>query len=120
MTADQIYDALALPFWKQVMARFGTSIEGGQSAFFEQMKKMLMDDRAGPSKQKSPVRFDMTENAVKQAFFRFLSVTKLYSEEISHTLHASDIEDELRHLIAVVGRRHELHRLDTNYTNYHE
>jgi len=46
----------------------------------------------------------MTENAVRQAFYRFRHrYQTLLREEISHTVAiASDIEDELRHLIAVL------------------
>jgi len=48
--------------------------------------------------------FDMTENAVKQAYYRFRQrYQTLSQEEISHTVAMpSDIEDELRHLIAVL------------------
>jgi len=48
--------------------------------------------------------FDMTENAVKQAFYRFRQrYQTLLREEIAHTVAMpTDIEDELRHLIAVV------------------
>ena len=45
----------------------------------------------------------MTENAVKQAFTDFVSVTVLLREEISIRLRCERREDELRHLIAVVG-----------------
>jgi alkylhydroperoxidase/carboxymuconolactone decarboxylase family protein YurZ len=46
----------------------------------------------------------MTENAVMQAFYRFRQrYQALLSEEIYHTVAMpGDIEDELRHLIAVV------------------
>jgi RNA polymerase sigma-70 factor (ECF subfamily) len=46
----------------------------------------------------------MTENAVKQAFYRFRQrYQTLLREEIAHTVALpDDIEDELRHLIAVV------------------
>ena len=46
----------------------------------------------------------MTENAVKQAFYRFRQrYQTLLREEIAHTVATpSDIEDELRYLITVV------------------
>jgi hypothetical protein len=54
-----------------------------------------------PSQAQIASEFDMTENAVKQAFYHFVSVTKRYCGR-SHTVAMpSDIEDELRHLIAV-------------------
>src|SRR5205823_12015429 len=46
----------------------------------------------------------MTENAVRQAFYRFRQrYQSLLREEIAHTVATpGDIEDELRHLIAVL------------------
>jgi hypothetical protein len=46
----------------------------------------------------------MTENAVRQAFYRFRQhYQSLLREEIAQTVATpGDIEDELRHLIAVV------------------
>ena len=46
----------------------------------------------------------MTENAVKQAFYRLRQrYQSLLREEISHTVAMPcDIEDELRHFIAVL------------------
>jgi hypothetical protein len=46
----------------------------------------------------------MIENPVKQAFYRFRQrYQTLLREEIAHTVAiAGDVEDELRHLIAVV------------------
>jgi uncharacterized protein YajQ (UPF0234 family) len=48
--------------------------------------------------------FDMTENAVKQAFRRLRQrYQQLLREEIAHTVMVpGDIEDELRRLIAVL------------------
>ena len=49
-------------------------------------------------------RLGMTENAVRQAFYRFRQrYQSLLREEIAHTVATpGDIEDELRHLIAVI------------------
>jgi hypothetical protein len=46
----------------------------------------------------------MTDNALRQAFHRFRHRYQLLlREEISHTVAiASDVEDELRHLITVL------------------
>ena len=46
----------------------------------------------------------MTENALRQAFHRFRHhYQALLREEIAHTVAiASDIEDEMRHLISVL------------------
>jgi hypothetical protein len=46
----------------------------------------------------------MTENAARQAFYRFRQrYQSLLRKEIAHTVATpADIEDELRHLIAVL------------------
>jgi len=76
----------------------------GNVRFFDQMKKMLMDEADRPSQAQIASEFDMTENAVKQAFYRFRQrYQTLLREEIAHTVGTpADIEDELRHLISVV------------------
>jgi RNA polymerase sigma factor (sigma-70 family) len=106
LTADQIYERRwAFTVLEQVMARLRDEYRSaGNVRFFDQMKKMLMDEAGRPSQAQVASEFDMTENAVKQAFYRFRQrYQTLLREEISHTVAMpSDIEDELRHLIAVV------------------
>jgi RNA polymerase sigma factor (sigma-70 family) len=106
LTPDQIYERRwALTVLEQVLARLrGEYRSAGNVRFFEQMKKMLMDEPDRPSQAEIAAEFEMTENAVKQAFYRFRQrYQALLREEISHTVAMpSDIEDELRHLIAVV------------------
>ena len=50
------------------------------------------------------MQLGMTDNALRQAFHRFRHRYQfLLREEISHTVAiASDVEDELRHLISVL------------------
>jgi len=76
----------------------------GNERFFDQMKKMLMGESDRPSQAQVASEFGMTENAVKQAFYRFRQrYQTLLREEIAHTVAMpGDVEDELRHLIAVV------------------
>jgi RNA polymerase sigma factor (sigma-70 family) len=106
LTADQIYERRwALTVLEQVLARLRDEYRSaGNLRFFEQMKKMLLDEPGRPSQAQIANEFDMTENAVKQAFYRFRQrYQALLREEIAHTVAMpSDIEDELRHLIAVV------------------
>ena len=106
LTADQIYERRwALTVLEQVMSQLRDEYRSsGNLRFFEQMKKMLMDEPDRPSQAQIASEFDMTENAVKQAFYRFRQrYQTLLREEIAHTVAMpSDIEDELRHLIAVV------------------
>ena len=106
LTADQIYERRwAFTVLEQVMARLRDEYRSaGNLRFFEQMKKMLMDKPNRPSQAQVASEFDMTENAVKQAFYRFRQrYQTLLREEIAHTVAMpGDIEDELRYLIAVV------------------
>ena len=76
----------------------------GNLRFFDRMKKMLMDEPDRPSQAEVATEFGMTENAVKQAFYRFRQrYQMLLREEIAHTVAMpGDVEDELRHLISVV------------------
>ena len=106
LTADQIYERRwALTVLEQVLARLRDEYRSaGNLRFFNQMKEMLMDEPGRPSQAGIASEFEMTENAVKQAFYRFRQRYQiLLREEISHTVAMpSDIEDELQHLIAVV------------------
>jgi RNA polymerase sigma factor (sigma-70 family) len=106
LTADQIYERRwAFTVLEQVMTRLRDEYRSaGNVRFFDQMKKMLMDEPGRPSQAQMASEFDMTENAVKQAFYRFRQrYQALLREEISHTVAMpTDIEDELRYLIAVV------------------
>ena len=105
-TADHIYERRwALTVLEQVMARLRDEHRSaGNVLFFDQMKKMLMDEPGRPSKAEIASEFKMTENAVKQAFYQFRQrYQALLREEISDTVAMpGDIEDELRHLAAVV------------------
>ena len=105
-TADQIYEShWAFTVLEQVMARLQDEYRtAGNLRFFDQMKKMLMDEPDRPSQAQLASEFGMTENAVKQAFYRFRQrYQTLLREEIAHTVAMpGDIEDELRHLITVV------------------
>jgi RNA polymerase sigma-70 factor (ECF subfamily) len=106
LTADQVYERRwAFTVLEQVMARLRDEYRSaGNFRFFQQMKKMLMDEPGRLSQAQVASEFDMTENAVKQAFYRFRQrYQALFREEIAHTVAIpSDIEDELRYLITVV------------------
>jgi len=106
LTADQIYDRRwAFTVLEQVIARLQDEYRSaGNVQFFDQMKKMLVDEADRPSQAQVASEFGMTENAVKQAFYRFRQrYHTLLLEEIAHTVAMpSDIEDELRHLVAVL------------------
>src|SRR5881394_3078734 len=89
LTADQIHERRwAFTVSEQVMARLREEYRSaGNVRFFQQMKKMLMDEPDRPSQAEIASEFDMTENAVKQAFYRFRQrYQTLLREEISHTV----------------------------------
>ena len=106
MTADRIYERRwALTVLEQVLARLEQEYRtAGNGELFARFKELLADEPEGVSQAKIASELAMTENAVKQAFYRFRQrYQALLREEISHTVAMpSDIEDELRHLIAVV------------------
>ena len=106
LTADQIYERRwALTVLEQVMSRLRDEYRSaGNLRFFDRMKKMLMDEPDRPSQAEIATEFEMTENAVKQAFYRFRQrYQTLLREEIAHTVAApDDVEDELRHFMAVL------------------
>lgn len=106
LTADQIFERRwAFTVLDHVMTRLCEEYrDAGNVRFFDQMKKMLMDDPDRPSQAQVGNELGMTENAVKQAFYRFRQrYQTLLRDEIANTVAApGDVEDELRYLIAVV------------------
>jgi RNA polymerase sigma factor (sigma-70 family) len=105
-SADQLYERhWALTVLDQVLARLGDEYRaGGKMSLFDQLQKSLTNEPDRPSQADTAREFGMTENAVKQACHRLrLRYRQLLREEIAHTVMVpGDIEDELRHLIAVL------------------
>jgi RNA polymerase sigma factor (sigma-70 family) len=107
-TADQIYErGWALALLEQVLTRLGDEYRAAGPAaagLFDQLQKLLTDESDRPSQAEIADELAMTENAVKQAFHRLRQrYRELLREEIAHTVMLpGDIEDELRHLIAVL------------------
>lgn len=106
LSADQIYERRwALTVLEEVLARLSDEYRAvGKAALFDRLKKLLTDEPDRPSQAEIADEFGMTENAVKQAFHRLRQrYRELLHEEIAHTVIApGDIEDELRHLVAVL------------------
>ena len=106
LSADRLYERRwALTLMEQVLRRLKDEYRtAGNAALFDWLKQLLPDEPEAPSRAEIAARLGMTENAVTQAFHRFRHRYQvLLREEISHTVAiASDIEDELRHLIAVL------------------
>jgi RNA polymerase sigma factor (sigma-70 family) len=106
LAADQIYERhWALSVLDQVLARLGDEYRAaGHIQLFDRLQKSLTDEPDHPSPAETAREFGMTENAVRQASYRLRQrYRQLLHEEIAHTVMVpGDIEDELRHLIAVL------------------
>jgi RNA polymerase sigma-70 factor (ECF subfamily) len=106
LSADRIYERRwALTLMEQVLHRLKAEYDaGGNAALFDLLKQLLPDEPGAPSRAQIAAQLSMTDNALRQAFHRFRHRYQLLlREEISHTVAvASDVEDELRHLIAVL------------------
>ncbi|MBA3960951.1 MAG: sigma-70 family RNA polymerase sigma factor [Chthoniobacterales bacterium] len=78
----------------------------GNAGIFEALKQLLPDEPGARSQADIARQLGMKANAVRQAFYRFRQrYQSLLREEIAHTVTSpSEVEDELRHLISVVGR----------------
>jgi len=106
LTAEKIYERRwALTVLEQVLGRLGQEYHAaGNGRLFDCFRELLAGEPDGISQAKIAVELAMNENAVKQAYHRFRHrYRELLREEIAHTVAApGDIEDELRHLIAVL------------------
>ncbi len=106
VTAEMIYERRwALTVLEQVLDRLKNEYRtAGNAALFDSLKQLLPDEPGSPSQAEIAAQLGMTENALRQAFYRFRQrYQSLLREEIANTVATpGDIEDELRHLIAVL------------------
>jgi RNA polymerase sigma factor (sigma-70 family) len=106
VTAEMIYERRwALTVLAQVLDRLKNEYRtAGNAGLFDSLKQLLPDEPGAASQAEIATRLGITENAVRQAFYRFRQrYQSLLREEIAHTVATpGDIEDELRHLIAVL------------------
>jgi RNA polymerase sigma-70 factor (ECF subfamily) len=106
VTAEQIYERRwASTVLERVLSRSKDEYRAaGNAALFDSLKQLLPDEPGAPSQADIAAQLGMTENAVRQAFHRFRQrYQSLLREEIADTVATpGDVEDELRHLIAVV------------------
>lgn len=106
LAADQIYERRwALSVLDQVLARLGEEYRAaGSIQLFDRLQKSLTDkpDRVLPAD--TAREFGMTASAVREASYRLrLRYRQVLREEIAHTVMTlGDVEDELRHLVAVL------------------
>ena len=106
ITAEQIYERR----WASTVLEHVLDLlkneygAAGNALLFDSLKQLLPDEPGSPSQADIAGQLGMTDNAVRQAFHRFRQRYQLLlREEITHTVATpGDIEDELRHLIAVV------------------
>ena len=106
LTADQIFERRwAMTVLNQVLARLEEEYRAaGKKQLFDRLQKSFTDEPDRSSQVEIGRELGMTENAVNQAFHRFRQrYRELLREEVAHTVMVPvDIEDELRHLIAVL------------------
>jgi RNA polymerase sigma factor (sigma-70 family) len=106
VTAEMIYERRwALTVLERVLSRLKDEyLAADNAALFDSLKELLPDEPGSPSQAEIAGRLGMSENAVRQAFYRFRQrYQTLLREEIANTVATpGDIEDELRHLIAVL------------------
>jgi RNA polymerase sigma factor (sigma-70 family) len=106
LSSDRIYERRwALTLLEQVLARLGEEYRvAGNAQLFEQLKQLLTDEPGRPLQAEIAQQLSMSENAVKQSFHRLRQrYRSLLREEIAHTVAVpGDVEDELRHFIAVL------------------
>lgn len=105
LTADKIYERRwALTLLEQVLRRLEMEYRSAANDnLFARFKEILAEpDRISQAAIAEEV--GMTENAVKQAYHRFRNrYRECLREEIANTVAVpGDVEDELRHLIAVL------------------
>src|SRR5207248_1380618 len=106
LTADRIYERRwALALLEQVLARLAEEYQiAGNAILFDQLKPLLTDEPGQSSQAKLAHELGMNENAVKQALYRLRQRYRLLlREEIAETVaDPGDVEDELRHFIAIL------------------
>ncbi len=107
LTAEMIYERRwASTLLECVLSRLKDEYRAaGNAALFDSLKQLLPDEPGAPSQAEIAAGLGMNENALRQAFYRFRQrYQSLLREEVAHTVATpGDIEDELRHLIAVVA-----------------
>jgi RNA polymerase sigma factor (sigma-70 family) len=106
LSPDRIYERRwALTLLEQVLSRLRAEYEAaGKLPLFDRLKELLARESGQPSQAEIAAELQMTENAVKHAFHRLRHrYRQLLQEEIAHTVVVQeDVEDELRHFIAVL------------------
>lgn len=96
----------AMTLLDQVLARLGQEfIESGKRDLFERLQPLLVEGTGAQTYAEIGREAGMTEEAVKKAVQRMRRrYHQLFREEIAHTVATpGEVEEELRHLCAVLG-----------------
>lgn len=105
-SADRLYERRwAVTLIDQVLRRLKEEYCAmGNAVLFDCLKQLLPDEPDAMPRTQIAAKLGMTDNALRQAFHRFRHRYQLLlREEICHTVAApTEVEDELRHLIAVL------------------
>lgn len=105
-TADKMFERRwALTVLDQVLLKLAEEYAAAENQkLCERFKELLASQKSEIRHAEIAREFGMTDNAVKQAFHRFRRrYRELLREEIAQTVVVpADVEDELRHLIAVL------------------
>jgi RNA polymerase sigma-70 factor (ECF subfamily) len=106
LSPDRLYERRwAVTLIEQVLGRLKEDYRAtGNAILFDSLKQLLPDEPEPLSRAQIAAQLGMTDNALRQAFHRFRHRYQiLLREEIAHTVaDVNEIEDELRHLIAVL------------------
>ena len=106
LSPDRLYERRwALTLIEHVLKRLKNEYGATGNAFlFDSLKQLLPDEADAPSRAEIAARLSMTDNALRQAFYRFRHrYQMLLREEIGHTVaDPGEIEDELRQLIVAL------------------
>ena len=106
LSADRLYQRRwASTLIDHVLKRLRNEYRATGNAFlFDSLKLLLPDEPDAPSRAQIAARLGMTDNTLRQAFYRFRHrYQMLLREEIGHTVaDPSEIEEELRQLIVVL------------------
>ena len=108
-TPERVFDRRwALTLLDRVMSRLQTEVESrtGTTSHFDRLKTYLTGEAPQLSYAQTAADLDMSEGAVKVAVHRLRKrFRELVRDEIAHTVSSPDeIDDELRYLLASVGR----------------
>jgi RNA polymerase sigma-70 factor (ECF subfamily) len=97
----------AMTVLDQAAARLRESYAAeGKAALYEELKPFLSGDKAAPPYAEVATRLGLSESAVKSAIHRLrVRQREVIREQVAHTVStAAEIDDEIRHLIAVLAR----------------